>query len=312
MENLSVGNRIALIRIHRGYSQSELGKKIGYTAQGISSLEVGNSIPDIYFCFKLAEVLNIPVEDVFGIEKEERQFKFDYDNLAYNLVAIRKENNLKQKEVAEMFGLCSNTLSSYEHGKTVPDAEFILRFMRTFKVGLYDLFKPIPKNRIHIRSIIMFSIAFILFFGIGGIAITVGAIDGANARKLYEDIQSGVVIPSTPKQNEAFKDGFTNGFLISNSTDYRVFEGKAFSVSLKTTPYDFLETHPEYTVKLDLARSGIYYDEATYAEDNIHGVYTFTATGKEFDGNEFVLYWSLVKDGKEVHSAFTEGFTYMK
>ena len=50
--------------------------------------------------------------------------------------ALRKDGGLKQIDVAQGTGIDQKTLSNYETGKTLPDAESLIRLADFFKVSI--------------------------------------------------------------------------------------------------------------------------------------------------------------------------------
>ena len=65
-------NLVSLRKIH-GYSQDELAEKIGVTRQTLSKYETGESLPDIERCRRLAEVLDVSMDDLVTYEKNDRK-----------------------------------------------------------------------------------------------------------------------------------------------------------------------------------------------------------------------------------------------
>jgi len=60
-----VTNRITELRVAAGLSQAELGDLIGVTRQTVNAIEGGKYSPSLEAAFKIARVLNVPLEDVF-------------------------------------------------------------------------------------------------------------------------------------------------------------------------------------------------------------------------------------------------------
>lgn len=53
-----------------------------------------------------------------------------------NLIKLRKENNLTQKELAEKLYLTQNGYSSYENGRTEPNIETLCKIADFYNVSL--------------------------------------------------------------------------------------------------------------------------------------------------------------------------------
>jgi putative transcriptional regulator len=62
----TISNRIRSLRFHNGeMSQAELGLRIGVTRQTIAAIEAGKYSPSLEAAFRIAQVFNVPLEEVF-------------------------------------------------------------------------------------------------------------------------------------------------------------------------------------------------------------------------------------------------------
>jgi putative transcriptional regulator len=62
----SISNRIRILRFMNGeMSQAELGHRIGLTRQTIAAVEAGKYSPSLEAAFRIAEVFNVPLGEVF-------------------------------------------------------------------------------------------------------------------------------------------------------------------------------------------------------------------------------------------------------
>ena len=65
----AISNRIRVLRFHHGeMSQAELGQRIGVTRQTIAAIEAGKYSPSLEAAFRIAQVFNLPLEEVFHWE----------------------------------------------------------------------------------------------------------------------------------------------------------------------------------------------------------------------------------------------------
>lgn len=71
-KNVFKDNLISLRKIH-GYSQDELAEKIGVTRQTLSKYEIGESLPDIERCKRLADIFGVSMDDLVNYEKTDRE-----------------------------------------------------------------------------------------------------------------------------------------------------------------------------------------------------------------------------------------------
>lgn len=66
-----MNNRIEEIRNAKGIKQEELSKMLGVSRQTISSLENGRYNPSIILAFKIANLFDMAIEEIFIYEEEE-------------------------------------------------------------------------------------------------------------------------------------------------------------------------------------------------------------------------------------------------
>ncbi len=70
MEKLQINNYIRKLRFERDeMSQQQLADLVGVTRQTIISIEKGNYSPSLELAFRIAEVFDLPIEQVFYIDK---------------------------------------------------------------------------------------------------------------------------------------------------------------------------------------------------------------------------------------------------
>lgn len=70
MAELTMGGFIAAKRQEKGFTQLELGEKLGVTDKAVSKWERDISCPDIGSIPRLAEVLGVSVEELMRVNKE--------------------------------------------------------------------------------------------------------------------------------------------------------------------------------------------------------------------------------------------------
>ena len=63
--------RIRELREERGLTQEELANKVDVTRQTILFMEKGKYNPSLRLAWKIAQVFDRPIEDVFSFENEE-------------------------------------------------------------------------------------------------------------------------------------------------------------------------------------------------------------------------------------------------
>jgi putative transcriptional regulator len=71
MADRRLTNRIRLLRFHAGeMTQSELGDGIGVTRQTVAAIEQGKYSPTLETAFRIADILGVPLDDVFRWAEE--------------------------------------------------------------------------------------------------------------------------------------------------------------------------------------------------------------------------------------------------
>ena len=68
---MAVENKLAHYRQTRGFSAAELAKKIAVSRQTIYAMETGTYVPNTIVALKLAQTLEVKVEDLFYFEPSE-------------------------------------------------------------------------------------------------------------------------------------------------------------------------------------------------------------------------------------------------
>ena len=58
-------NRLRVLRAERGWSQAELGGRIGVSRQAVNAIETGKHDPSLPLAFRLARLFGLKIEEVF-------------------------------------------------------------------------------------------------------------------------------------------------------------------------------------------------------------------------------------------------------
>jgi len=85
MKDILSGN-IARYRKERRFTQEELAGRLGITYQAVSKWETGQTVPDTLILLKLANVLNISVDKLFGydaLQKDQSFYEKEYEKDDY-------------------------------------------------------------------------------------------------------------------------------------------------------------------------------------------------------------------------------------
>ena len=58
-------NRLRVLRAERGWSQAELGGRLGVSRQAVNAIETGKHDPSLGLAFRLARLFAMTIEDLF-------------------------------------------------------------------------------------------------------------------------------------------------------------------------------------------------------------------------------------------------------
>ena len=61
-------NRLRVLRAEHGWSQAELGGRLGVSRQAVNAIETGKHDPSLPLAFKIARLFEQPIEDIFSDE----------------------------------------------------------------------------------------------------------------------------------------------------------------------------------------------------------------------------------------------------
>ena len=122
----SIGETIANLRKQKGMTQSELAEKMNVTDKAVSKWERDLSCPDINTISKLADVLNVSVEELLKTKKQ------DYSNNK-----IKDLINLILKALAIAMGIGVVVLNILD--KIEMKSSIIMLGIGMFCIGLYLL-----------------------------------------------------------------------------------------------------------------------------------------------------------------------------
>lgn len=61
----AMNNRLRVLRAERGWSQAELGGRLGVSRQAVNAIETGKYDPSLPLAFKLARLFGLRIEEIF-------------------------------------------------------------------------------------------------------------------------------------------------------------------------------------------------------------------------------------------------------
>lgn len=60
-----VKNRLKVLRAERDWSQQDLGDRLGVSRQSVNAIEKGRYDPSLPLAFKIGDVFDLPIEEIF-------------------------------------------------------------------------------------------------------------------------------------------------------------------------------------------------------------------------------------------------------
>ena len=115
--NISIGKRIQTFRKQKGMSQQDLSDYLGITRQAISKWELDQTLPDLETLVKMAELFEISLNELIGVEENSKSISELYD-LMQTIVNTQQKANKKRDFVQLItiilcvLSLLLNTLSN--------------------------------------------------------------------------------------------------------------------------------------------------------------------------------------------------------
>ena len=64
----SMKNRLRVLRAERGWSQADLGGRLGVSRQAVNAIETGKHDPSLPLAFRLARLFALSIEEIFDDE----------------------------------------------------------------------------------------------------------------------------------------------------------------------------------------------------------------------------------------------------
>ena len=68
-------NRLRVLRAERGWSQAELGGRLGVSRQAVNAIETGKHDPSLPLAFKLARLFGLSIEEIFEDEANGERWR---------------------------------------------------------------------------------------------------------------------------------------------------------------------------------------------------------------------------------------------
>jgi putative transcriptional regulator len=68
-------NRLRVLRAERGWSQAELGGRLGVSRQAVNAIETGKHDPSLPLAFRLARLFGMGIEEIFEDDASKESWR---------------------------------------------------------------------------------------------------------------------------------------------------------------------------------------------------------------------------------------------
>ena len=138
-------------------------------------------------------------------------------NIGSKIAEIRKEHNLSQEELANMFFVTRQTISSWENGKSYPDIETIIKISDKFNISLDKLLKGDKKmvkkidKKVRLNKYLIIALIILII-----ISIPIGIFgykksQESEANKVISNIPDGYTVMDLDLKDFTFSDDLKVG-----------------------------------------------------------------------------------------------------
>ena len=66
-------NKVRALREELGFTQKELGERLGVSRQAINAIETGKFDPSIWLAYDLARLFGVSIENLFFFKEDDRK-----------------------------------------------------------------------------------------------------------------------------------------------------------------------------------------------------------------------------------------------
>lgn len=109
------------LRKQRGWNQSELARRVGYSDKSmISKIEKGSVDLPRSQIFKFANALNVTASEIMGDIDHDLVIPQIDTSIGKNIKYFRLLNHMEQNDLANRLNISNKTISSWECGRTEP------------------------------------------------------------------------------------------------------------------------------------------------------------------------------------------------
>lgn len=136
---MNYGNKLLELRKNKNINQSEVAKILNIDHSQYSHYEVEDRIIPIKHLNTLANYFEVSIDYLFNFTEIKNYKKSNKEiNLKKqmeNLKAIRKENKLTQKDIANILGTDNSTFSKYEQAKQIIPTIYLYEICKKYHIS---------------------------------------------------------------------------------------------------------------------------------------------------------------------------------
>lgn len=128
---MSISENIAKYRKQKGYTQEKLGEILGVTNQAVSKWESAASLPDVMLLPKIADALEITLNDLYGMTDEPSALKDQNERI--NEFSIYIQNLIKTHLYKQLF---EGTQALNEFAKIEKNTDYTTDIKSAYTIGV--------------------------------------------------------------------------------------------------------------------------------------------------------------------------------
>lgn len=138
-----MNNRLYDLREEKNISQTELANILKVDRSLISKWESGKEIITLEHLNTICNFYKVSMDFVLCLSYKKQcepyNKKLNKQIIGNNIKQIRINNNITNRELAEILNTTSSTISAYENGKTMILTAFAIELCKKFNISLDEL-----------------------------------------------------------------------------------------------------------------------------------------------------------------------------
>ena len=135
-------DRLKEIREDKDLTQKDIAKVLNVERSTYAGWESGKDTIPLRRLHKLSDYYKISIDYMTGLASKPTKYRvinLDAKVIGNNLRALRKSNNLTQKDIFIPLNTTSSTYSAYETGKVLIKTAFLYTICKTYKTSMDEI-----------------------------------------------------------------------------------------------------------------------------------------------------------------------------